>query len=54
MTNEEIVEEILYEADKKEVRSDVIREARKIMDENPKIERVSAYEQAFAKCTSIK
>lgn len=47
MTNEEIVEEILYEANEVGVMKEVINKASKIMSENPKIERVVAYEQAF-------
>lgn len=47
MTNEEIVEEILYEANEVGVMKEVISQASKIMTENPKIERVVAYEQAF-------
>ena len=47
MTNEEIVEEILYEANEVGVMKEVISYASKIMSENPKIERVFAYEQAF-------
>ena len=47
MTNEEIVEEILYEANEVGVMKEVISNASRIMGENPKIERVVAYEQAF-------
>ena len=47
VTNEQIIEEILYEAGKYGLLSEVIDTARKIMIEDPKIDRVSAYEQAF-------
>ena len=47
MTNEEIIQEILYEANEYGLMREIITEARKIMDENPKIDRVVAYEQAF-------
>jgi hypothetical protein len=47
MTNEEIIQEILYEANEHGLMREVITEARKIMDENPKIDKVVAYEQAF-------
>ena len=47
MTNEEIIQEILYEANEHGLMREVITEAGKIMDENPKIDRVLAYEQAF-------
>ena len=49
MTNEEIIQEILHEADEHGLMREVITEARKIMDENPKIDRIVAYEQAFTK-----
>ena len=35
MTNEEIIQEILHEADEHGLMREVITEARKIMDENP-------------------
>lgn len=47
MTNEEIVQEILHEASEYGVMKEVINYASKIMQENPKIERVVAYETAF-------
>lgn len=47
MTNEEIVEEILYEASEQGIRIEVISKASELMTEKPKIERVVAYEQAF-------
>lgn len=47
MTNEEIVEEILYEAFEAGIMKEVINMASSIMNDNPKIERVIAYETAF-------
>lgn len=47
MTNEEIVEEILYEASEAGIMKEVISMASSIMNDNPKIERVIAYETAF-------
>jgi hypothetical protein len=47
MTNEEIIEEILHEAGEYGLLSEVLDTARKIMLEDPKLDRVSAYEQAF-------
>ena len=47
MNSEEIIQEILYEANEHGLMREIITEARKIMDENPKIDRVVAYEQAF-------
>jgi len=37
MTNEELVEEILYKADRKGIRTQVILHALKLMDENKKL-----------------
>lgn len=51
MTNEEIVEEILYEAFEVGIMKEVISMASSIMTENPKIERVVAYETAFKELT---
>lgn len=51
MTNEEIVEEILYEAFEVGIMKEVIIMASSIMTENPKIERVTAYETAFNELT---
>ena len=48
VTSEEIIEEILYEAGEYGLLSEVIDTARKIMLEDPKIDRVSAYEQALS------
>jgi hypothetical protein len=47
MTNEEIVEEILYEASVFGIMKEVISQAGQIMMSNPKIDRVIAYETAF-------
>jgi hypothetical protein len=47
MTNEEIVEEILYEASVFGIMKEVINHASEIMSNNPKIDRVIAYETAF-------
>jgi len=47
MTNEEIVEEILHEASVFGIMKEVINQASQIMQNNPKIERVVAYETAF-------
>lgn len=47
MTNEEIVEEILYEASEQGIRKEVINLAGEILTQNPHVERVIAYEMAF-------
>lgn len=47
ITSEEIIDEILHEASKYGLLSEVIDEAKKILQTNPKLDRVSAYEQAF-------
>jgi hypothetical protein len=47
MTNEEIIEEILIDAHSYGFRIEVLVTARKILDENPKMDRVSAYEEAY-------
>ena len=47
MTHEEIIDEILHEADAFGLRTEVIDTAKQILLENPKIERVAAYEMAF-------
>ena len=48
MSNEERIEEILIEAHNYGLRFEVIETARQIMDENPKIERVDAYDMALS------
>jgi len=47
MTNEEEIEEILYEASAYGLRTEVMDWARKEMEENPKLSMVEAYEIAF-------
>ena len=47
MTNEEIIQEILIEAASYNLLSEVIETAKKILDSEPKIDRVVAYERAF-------
>lgn len=47
MSNEEQIEEILVEAAAFGLRMEVILTASKIMEENPKINRVDAYQEAF-------
>jgi len=43
MTNEEIVDELLHEAEKLRVREQVLENARRILELNPKMDRVEAY-----------
>lgn len=47
MTNEEMIEEILMEAHAYGLRKEVSDDAKKILDENPTLDRVSAFEIAF-------
>ena len=47
MTAEEEIEEILIEAAAVGLRSEVMDWARKVMNENPKMRRVDAYQQAY-------
>lgn len=47
MTNEEIVEEILHEASEYGIMKEVINLAGEIINRNPTVERVVAYEMAF-------
>jgi hypothetical protein len=47
MTTEEQIEEILMEASAYGLRSEVMELARKEMKENPKMEKVDAYQIAF-------
>ena len=51
MSNEEIIEEILMEAHSYGVRKEVIKKAKAIMQENPNMDRVDAYEIALEECT---
>jgi hypothetical protein len=48
MTNEEIIEEILIEAHEYGMRIEVLETARKILDNNPNMDKVIAYEEAFS------
>ena len=48
MNNEEQIEEILIEASAYGLRWEVLETAKDIMDENPNINRVDAYQQAFS------
>ncbi len=47
MTNEEIIQEILYEANSYGLLHEVIDTARSILDEEPNLDRVLAYEMAL-------
>lgn len=47
MTNEEIIDEILHEASKYGLRKEVIDTAKEILENSPKVDRVSAFEMAF-------
>jgi len=47
MSNEEIIEEILVEAAGYGLRIEVLDTARKLLEANPKMERVNAYEEAY-------
>jgi hypothetical protein len=47
MTNEEIIQEILYEASKYGLLSEVIDTAKSILDKEPNMDRVLAYDMAF-------
>ena len=48
MNNEEQIEEILIEASAYVLRWEVLETAKDIMGENPNIDRVDAYQQAFS------
>jgi hypothetical protein len=48
MTNEEQIEEIMMEADVCGLRTEVLETARKYMQENPKLDKILAYEYAYA------
>ena len=50
MTNEEIIEELLIEANELGIRKDVLELSKKILETNPKIDRVSSVELAFKLC----
>lgn len=47
ITSEEIIDEILHEASKYDLRKEVIDTAKQILEETPNLDRVSAYELAF-------
>lgn len=47
MTNEELIEEILFEASAFGLRQEVIDTARQIREEDPSIDSVTSYELAF-------
>jgi hypothetical protein len=49
MTNEEQIEEILWEAHAHGIRNEVMSDAIKLMVLNPKMNRVNAYEQSLQK-----
>jgi len=48
MTSEEQIEEILMEADACGLRAEVLETAKKHLQENPKLDKVIAYEWAYA------
>ena len=48
MTNEEQIEEILMEASAYGLRLEVIESAHKDMEQNPMMDKVDAYQQAFS------
>ena len=48
MTNEQQIEEILTEASAFGLRWEVQSTAEQIMDENPNVDKVDAYQQAFS------
>lgn len=47
MTNEEIVQEFLYEAEKLKVREEVLTTTKRLLELNPKMERVDAVKLAL-------
>lgn len=51
MNNEEIIEEILMEAHAYGVRKEVIKKAKALIQEDPKMDKVDAYEIALEECT---
>jgi hypothetical protein len=50
MTSEEQIEEILMEAHAHSLREEVMDRAKKLMQDNPKMDRVMAYSEAFHEC----
>lgn len=47
MTNEEIIDEILHEASELNLMYEVIELSKTLLQSNPKMERVNAFELAF-------
>ena len=47
MSNEEIIDELLHEAENFRVREEVLESARVLLDKNPKMERVDAVKLAL-------
>jgi len=47
MTNEEIIDELLYEAEELKLREYVLETSSKIMDSNPQMDRYEAMRLAF-------
>lgn len=47
MSNEEIINELLYEAEELKIREDVLTLSKVLQDGNPKMERVEAIEHAL-------
>jgi hypothetical protein len=47
MTNEEIIDEILHEASELNLMYEVIELTNKLLESNPKMERVDAFELSF-------
>lgn len=47
MTNEEIVEEFLFEAEKLRIREEVLTTMARLLERNPKMERVDAVKLAL-------
>ena len=50
MTREEQIEEILYEAHAYGMREKVLSTASKLIRENPKMDKIEAYQQAYNNC----
>lgn len=47
MSNEEIIDEILHEAASFKIREEVIESANNLLEKNPLMDRVDAYDLAF-------
>lgn len=54
MTNEEIIEEILIDAHTHGLRVEVLETAKKILDKNPRKDKITAYEEAFSEWIKYK